>query len=302
MISDGITFDLVNVELAMNDPSVSIIMSNNPEFTMFGGSVTTTSAGVTSFISGTASGGGVSGVFTGVKMEAITGALINGMGGNATDDRIDFSFDSCALASGVDFFSEDIESMNQQIIATKCSFSSSAAEYQYYRKIFAGEAQEDSAIRRVEDEPFTESNAIISYKIVTNAKCSPANPFYFDFPISLWSELSSASTDTLRFFIASTSTLTENDVYIELIYPDGTNKQVFNFVSTRGFILDTGTELTTDSSSDWRDGGSPLAGHNEYTLDVSTSGDVGADSYPTVRVYAAKASVTIQLASEPELI
>ena len=66
-------------------------------------------------------------------------------------------------------------------------------------------------------------------------------------------------------------------------------------------LMAAGTTLITDSGSDWRDGGSALAGHNEYYIDVDTSGDVGGDTVPIVKVYITKPSVTIQLASIYEL-
>jgi hypothetical protein len=63
----------------------------------------------------------------------------------------------------------------------------------------------------------------------------------------------------------------------------------------------SGTTLTTDSGSDWRDGAGALAGHNEYIIDVATSGDVGADCVPVVSISVTKANTTIYLASQYEL-
>jgi hypothetical protein len=63
----------------------------------------------------------------------------------------------------------------------------------------------------------------------------------------------------------------------------------------------SGTTLTTDSGSDWRDGAGALAGHNEYIIDVATSGNVGADCVPVVSISVTKANTTIYLASQYEL-
>ena len=293
MNSDGIIVKLINSELAFDGANATIQMSNGAELQMLGGSVTTISAGITNLINGTALGAGASGRFFGVDMQGVTGTIINGMGGNAGDDRIDFILDGCALASGVVIFGESIQALNQKVIAQRCSSSSSASEYQFYTEEAQAEINDDSVIFRNEDEPFTESNQKISYKINTNSNCGLSNPLSFDFPVLRYSKLATGATDTLRFYITSNTALTDNDIYIEVNYPDGTTKNVFNFLSTRGFPLATGTTLTTDATSSWTG-----ALSNLYQIDVDTSGDAGADCQPIVKVYVTLPSVTIQIASE----
>ena len=119
-------------------------------------------------------------------------------------------------------------------------------------------------------------------------------------PLNKWSVLSGASTDTLRFYITSNTALTDKDIYIEINYPDGTNKQTPNFLSsaptTVGGTLDlmaTGTTLTTDGSSTWTG-----ALSNLYQIDLDTSVDIGSDTYPIIKVYVTIPSVTIQLAMD----
>jgi len=204
----------------------------------------------------------------------------------------------------VAFTTEDFKSKDHRALFTRCSSTSAAAEHQYHLHAFGGDIDDDSTIRRADDPSFEDSGTDISYKIVTNADANLGAPLWFDFPNKRWSALSAGATDTLRFYLASTSALTDKDIYIEITYPDGTNKQTPNFFSsgpvTVGGTLDlmaSGTTLTTDSGSDWRDGASALTGHNEYQIDVTTTGDVGADTVANVRLYVTKPSVTIQLAS-----
>lgn len=304
LMGDGANFHLVNCELAWDIAGAAINIGGAGLIVMYGGSVTTTSAGITSLIIGTANNGGAVGRFTGVDLTDVTGTLVNGMGANSgTDDLIDFSFHRCKLASGVAFVGEALNSFNQRVLLTQCSSASSDAEYQYFLKTFSGTVEDDDVIRRADDEPFTDSATDVSYKAITNSQCGIGFPLWFDFPTPRWSALSAGATDTLRLYFASaTSGLTKNDLWVELVYPDGTNKQTPNFLSTREFPLDAGTTHTTDSGSDWRNGGSPLAGQTEYLLDVDTSGDVGADSYPFVRVHISKASITVNIASEFDLV
>ncbi len=302
-----LTKTTINVD---NASSVAMQVSGGASIDMFGGEILTTTGGVTALSSGGfGNGGGALGLF-GVNIAAITGTLIANVGSNATaDDRIDVRMDDCDLASGVDFTNETFKSYNHRALFTRCSDSSALAEHQYHLHAFGGDVDDDSTIRRADDDAFEDSGTIVSYKIVTNSDASLTTPLWLDFPNPRWAELSSGATDTLRFHIASTVALTDKDIYVEVVYPDGTNKQTPNFATsaptTVGGTIDlmaTGTTLTTDSGSDWRDGGSALTGHNEYQIDVDTSGDVGADTVPIVRVYITKANVTIQLGSTMEQV
>jgi len=296
---------LVNCEVALDHVSSFNRIQTGCTLWMFGGSVTTDTAGVTKFFSAGFINGGGTAIFSGVDFSAITGTLVANVGADAAiDDLIDVRFDMCELASGVAFTNETFKSKDQRVLATRCSTTSAAAEHQYHLHTLGGDVDDDSTIRRADDPAFEDSSTKISYKIVTNADATLGSPLWFDFPNKRWSTLSAGATDTLRFYVASTAALTNADIYVDITYPDGTNKQTPNFFSsantTVGGVIDfmaAGITLTTDSSSDWRDGGSALTGHNEYQIDVATSGNVGADTVVNVRVYITKASTTIQLAS-----
>jgi len=301
MFQDGASVDMVGGVLSMNDSGVSILLSGGGTINLSGVVAETTDTSVTSLFSGGFTSGGGSVMAKGCDFSVISGTLIQGVGSSSgADDSIDVYFDMCELASGVARASEIFKSKNQRVLTTRCSDSGVSAEYQYGLTAFGGDVDDDSAIFRNEDEPFTESNQKISYKIVTNSDASLGSPLWFDFPIKDYAVLSVGATDTLRFYINSAVALTDKDIYIEISYPDGTNKQTPNFLSsaptTVGGTLDlmaAGAILATDGSSSWT---GALA--NLYQIDLDTSGDVGADNVPIVKVYITKPSTTIQIASE----
>lgn len=242
---------------------------------------------------------------TGCNLSAVTGTLISNVGSSqSVDDNIDVHFDMCEIAAGVSFTNETFKSYDQRALFTRCTDSSAAAEYQYHLHAFGGDVDDDSAIFRNEDPAFEDSAQKISYKIVTNTDASLGSPLWFEFPNNRWAELSAGASDTLRVYVTSNDVLTDKDIYIEVSYPDGTNKQVSNLASsapkTVGGTLDlmaAGTTLTTDGSSSWTG-----ALSNLYQIDVDTSGDAGSDTVPLVKVYITKPSTTIQISSVYELV
>lgn len=299
--SDGASGTYIDCEFAMDDAGAAVTINSGGTVAIEGGGITTTAAGVDNFINGGATTGGMSLSVKGSDFSVVTGALISNVGGDeANDDAIDVHFDLVKIASGVAFTNEEFKSHNQRALFTRCSDSSAAAEYQYHLHAFGGDVDDDSSIFRNEDEPFTESNQKISYKIVTNSDASLGSPLWLDFPVLRYSKLSLTASDTLRFYLTSNAALTNKDIYIEVSYPDGTNKQTPNFLSsapvTVGGTLDlmaTGTTLATDSISTYTGGLT-----NKYQIDIDTSVNAGADCQPIVKVYITKPSVTIHIASE----
>ena len=301
--ADGTSIDMMNSELSLQS---GMQLSNASELNFVN---VTPSMSVAGLINGTFGNGGGKVTWVSSDLTNVTGFIFQGAGASQpVDDLIDVRFDLCKIATGVAFTSETFKSYNQRALFTRCSDSSAAAEYQYALCCFGGGTdasggpgvEDDSAIFRNEDEAFTESNQKISYKIITNSDASLGSPLWLDFPVLRYSELSAGATDTLRFYLTSDTALTDKDIYIEVSYPDGTNKQTPNFISsaptTVGGTLDlmaTGTTLTTDSTSTWTGGLT-----NKYQIDLNTSVDVGADCLPIVKVYITKPSITIQIASE----
>ena len=302
MSGDGSSVKLINSVISANNAgAIPFSIISGADVDVMGGSIQTSAASITNMVNGGFVNGGGSLRMKGVDISAVSGTLIANVGSSAAaDDSIEVHLDLCMLASGVARTNETFKSFNQRVLTTRCSDSSAAAEYQYGLTAFGGDVDDDSAIFRNESPVFTDSNQKISYKIVTNSDASLAFPLWFDMPLNKWSVLSSASTDTLRFYLTSNTVLTDKDIYIEISYPDGTNKQTPNFLTsapaTVGGTLDlmaAGTTLTTDGSSTWTG-----ALSNVYQIDVDTSVDVGSDSYPIIKVYTTIPNTTIQLSMD----
>jgi len=271
--------ELNNTEIKLDDANARIL-SISSKMVINGGSVTTTSGGINALFE---SANGLT-QLNGVNLLAVTGDILQ-HGGVSADNKVAFMMHKCPIGSGAVFLGQTLLRPGISILATQCSNSSAAAEYQYHYEDFYGvaEDQDDTGIFRAESTAFP-SGTQSSLKVTTNSNCEQTTPLSFR-PFSRFMELSVASTDTARiyFVVANTVTLTDTDVWAELIYPDGTSKNVFNYLSNRNTdILAAGTTHTTDSSSDWRDGAGALTGFNEYQMDLDTSGDVGADGVPII--------------------
>ncbi len=297
---DGANATLVNCDINLDTATSRVTISNGGSLIIIGGTVNAQPTGY--FLSVGFGGGGGTVLCRGMDMSTVGGVLLNGVGSSASvDDMINIKFDMCKLAAGVAFTNETFKSYNHRALFTRCSDSSAAAEYQYHLHVFGGDVDDDSAIFRNEDPAFEDSGQKVSYKIVTNSDASLGSPLWFDFPITTWAELSTA-TNTIRLHITSNTVLNNKMLYIEVSYPDATNKQTPTFLSsaplTVGGTLDlmaAGTTLTTDGSSTWTG-----ALSNLYQIDLQLAS--GADTVPIVKVYCTEPSITIQIAAKPTMV
>ena len=294
--------DAYDTEFQLNHAGASFALSNNFSFAMRGGAITTTSAGISSLIQ-FANNGGFTAEFYDVPMQSVTGTLLDVDASSSTADTFLLVMDRCRLASGVNISQTDMATSGQIVRMTRCGSSGNESEYGLNLRDFNGNVDADDVIRRDDDAAFADTNVKISYKIVTTANCDTGNELVFQMPIGQGVDL--GSTSTLRFYLASTTTLTDAEFYIVVRYPDGSTRAQVNVVSSAAGpshtpMLDplaTGTALTNDTTSDWRNGAGALTGYNEYQIDIDTSGDAGADCVPSVEIHVAKASTTIQLAA-----
>ena len=304
IIADGVTIKLINPTFKGVSGSVPMFLSSGVLVEIEGGVLESGPTYLTNlgFING---GAGLKAV--GFDLSNITGTIFQGVGSNQTvDDRIDIVMTRCKTAASFSWFNETLQNLNHRLVATNCANTSAAAEYQFYTESWGGyvDDQDDAGIHREETTAFP-SGTKTSLYIATDANASLAAPFWFKRP-SIYAELSNASTDTLRFYFASTTALDNTDVWVEISYPDGTNNQVANLLSTRpaNRLTDAsaGTALTTDSGSTWLDGVSALVGYNEYYIDVDTSVDVGADCVPDIKIFVAIPSTVIYLDPVPDVV
>src|SRR3990167_8882049 len=237
------------------------------------------------------SDGGGTGIFENVDMTDVT-KIITGNGAGL-DDNFYVVVKKCALNGSVTFADETFIKDGQYLLVME-SCSGAGREYQFFQRTNGGDVQDNTTIYRDESEAFPSATKV-RLKCTAVAATSIASPLYFDFPTQKI-DLSSASTDTIRIYFASTTALTNINCWAEVYYPDGTNTHVSNLATNRASdILAAGTAHTDDSgSSTWKDGAGDLAGYNEYRMDIATSGDVGAaNSVPVIRVYLAAASAVV---------
>jgi len=256
--------------------------------------------------SGFTSGGGTL-YFRGVDLSAVSGEIIQNAGGSQiNDDRISLDISRCRMHASVMYSNESLTSENHQFRVSSSSDSVSAQEYQHHYSSMGGNVDDESGTYRDDSTAYPASAQKVSLKCVTSGYASINNPFAFDAP-TRYAELSSVASDVVRIYLVSSTTLSDVDVWADAIYPDGTTKQLPNFVNSSGntipgsFVIDpfaTGTPLTTNTEG-WTN---PPATPNYYQIDLDTSVDAGADCVPIIRVYVAKASATIYFCTSVDLV
>lgn len=309
--TDKFTLSSDGVGMVFNDSIITAVsgtsgllffITSGGTVEMNGGAIVATVGSINDIIGGGAVSGGLTAKFTGVDLSDMgSGSFLLGATGSnpSADDAINVRYIACQLNVNAGFVEEEFSSINHYFLATNCSSVSAASEYQFFQRTWAGdvEDQDDTGIHRDESIAF-DGGTKISMKVTTNSACCIARPLIVDLP-ARFAALSSASTDTIRlyFAVSNATTLTDVNMWAELIYPDGTTKQLYNLVSNRNSdFLAAGTTHTDDSgSSTWLDGVSALTAHNEYRMDLDTSGDAGADSVPIVRIYITEPSVVIYI-------
>ena len=299
--SDSISATLDGAKIELIDTEVSCATNSNGIRVSSGGfvsfrNVLLSGVNINNLILDSFGNGGGSVRIEGSDLSICTGTL-NGDGGSQNfDDLVDVKIDMCTIANGV-ARSVALSNYNQNVLVTRCSDASAGHDYNFGYTGFSGNIDQSTTTYRNEDEAFAESSTQISYEIASNTNCSKTTPLVFKFPILQYSKLSEASSDVLTFFLTCINTLTNDDIFIEAQYPDGTNKQVPNKVTSQNLnYFMPGTTLTTDGTSTWTG-----ALTNNYLVALDTSSDPGADCQPIVTVTVTRPSTTINIASEYEL-
>lgn len=285
IFNDGCAIHLTNTELNYGATDTRIFLNAGVSFDMFGGSVT--GAAVAELIvslSFTSGGAGVR--FSGVDLGVVTGDLIPALG--TTTDSADIVIDGCKLNSAVTFAAGVFTQPGQKMLVTRSSDDSDIAEHQFFQRTAEGDVEDATNIFRDESQAFPGGDKV-SIKALPKSIVDAFNPLTFDLPAQ-FIQLSSSDKDvlTIHFAVADSVTLTNVNLWAELIYPDGTNKQTPNYLSNQNAdpLLAAGTTHTDDSgSSTWKDGASDLTSFNEYRMTLDTSSDAGADSVPVIRIH-----------------
>lgn len=305
---DGSHLRMIDLDINFASTGQSMRAQNGGTVEWFGGVTSGTTAQL--FSGGMNNGGGTI-LVKGVDLTAVTGAasflLLNMGNSQAGDDTINVKFSTSQLSTGlIGFVEEEFENQGHNALFTNCgNTTDSNEEFQVFQRNWGGdvEDQDDSGIHRNESLAYPDGTKV-SLKFTSRSVCTPQRPIVFDAPTK-FSELATASTDTIRiyFTVENGTTLTDQDVWAEVIYPDGTTAEQPNFLTNQhDNPLSTGTTHTTDSGSDWRDGGSALTSFNEYFMDLDTSADVGSNGVPVIRIYVGIASKTIYFDTSFDLV
>lgn len=291
--ADGKCIVCIDTTMEWGDTAGSRIqLSGGSTLIMHGGKIYNPTPGTPPYITqqGFQSGGGHIYLY-GVDLSGIDTTLIADAGAGSADNGIEIFIDRCQLNASVAFSNENFYLPNQRMLITRSSSSSAAAEYQYHFKAPHGTVDDDTSFYRDGSTAFPDSSQKISLKCQTLSTASREMPFVFDYPL-IYAPLSSTATDVLTLYILCSATLTDADVSAELLYPDGTNKNVSNRVESVTDAFDplrTGSTLSTNTES-W----TGRTTENRYQVQLDTSGDAGADTVPSVlRVSVTKASTTI---------
>lgn len=226
-------------------------------------------------------------------------SLIGTSNTGTNNDTFRMKLSRCKLYSSVAFVEAGDTLERGDLLEVYQSGSDSSAEYQFYYRDGECIAEEDTAFYRNSSYAFPISGQKISIKVSTNAHVGPLMPFVIPLPLT-YMDLTNSGSDALKFHILSSSSLTDADVFIELVYPDGTNKHIPNnaySVATALAPFRTGTTLTTNTES-W----TGRTTENRYEITVSTASDPGAKSVPKARLFVTKPSTTFYFCSTPETI
>lgn len=227
----------------------------------------------------------------GTKLSNVVTAIVNTVSTGFGMMR----FRQCEMPSAVTKVSPTGLDIGRRFEFYQCG-NSSAAEYQFYIRDGDNEAEDATNIYRDGSTAF-DGGQKVSIKVDTDAGRSRYAPFHFELPAT-WAALSAAATDTIRLHMLSSATLTDQDIWAQLIYPDGVNIFQANIIKTQpADILSAGTTLTTNTEA-W----TGRTTENRYQIDLDTSGDPGADSAPIIKIFVGKPSATIYIDTSVEVV
>jgi len=297
--NDGASITLINTTVNFSSTGAFIFLRSATSFEWYGGSVTG-SVPDNLFGGSAATNGGMFIRVIGVDLSLCSGNILGSFGGDVVnDDTIEVEFRSCALHATATKHAETFLCHAHNVLFIGCGSTAAEAEYQFHVATIGGEADDDLRYR---DESLAfASGEKVSILADTNANASLGSPFSFELP-ARFAELATATTDTLRIYFTSDTTLDDTDVWAEVVYPDGTNKHKLNYLSNQNAdpLLASGTEFTDDSgNSTWKAANdTDLALSKEYFMDLDTSGDVGADGVPVVRIYVALPDILVLFDTE----
>lgn len=261
-----------------------------------------TSGTLDAMYQGTADNGGANVRVRNCDLSNFTDLIIFGTRSMFSDDQMDFRYENCKVSSLANpFMSATLQTHTSRFFFTNCSDVAAEAEHQFYLNVIGGEVRDSvgagSDIYRAESTAF-ESGDKVSFKVSTSAECSLGAPISFDMP-TRFADLTVGGTDAITVYIASGTALTKADTWVEVSYPDATNKQLWKTTSSRLADIIGTTALDTDAGSDWENAGVDLTTENEYKITVAAV--TGAACVPRITVFCAVPSITLYVDTTVDL-
>lgn len=236
-------------------------------------------------------------VFDGVDFSTATGwpALFQ-ISTAAAESSGTLRLSNCKLPSGVPLTNTPTNpAAGGNILATNCSSDTAQIPYARHWEWLNNLATHETGFYRTGAQAYSNGTKI-SIRIDTTARCGQAEVFYF--PLTQqYVDLTSSASDTLTFYILSTTQLKDGEVWLEALYDDAAVAGQVNYLSTMGDILSGGTELQTNTET-WNNYTSQY--RYEIVLNTGTH-DPGAAGVVTVRVAVAKPSTTFYICPTPVL-
>ena len=266
-----------------------IVCSRDSSFAMIGGSCDFDTGTISEIVNIT---GGSDTLFNGVDFSANTNA----------EYMVDYSpatgrgagqivFKDCQLPTGLTSLTQvDVsDHANSRVVISNCKSGSAGAGYQYYESCRGSTLEEDTSVYRSAEVDGQD----LSFVISTGGKVNLGSPFMVRVPV--FAELSSASSDTIKFHLLCSDTLTEADVHISMPYRDGTNNHTPNWFSSSPTDWLSPATLTTNTES-W----TGRTTENRYEIEIDTSGDPGDDGVHWVWIAITVPSTTVYICPKPE--
>lgn len=279
-----------------NATGTYFVMSNKPGSQYFENCTFASTQTDVDYLCGT---GGRAGrfYFQGCDLSKVHNTLMNVPTGSESQS-FHLYIHNCKLnASVLELTSNATERRNSDATITNSSATASAAEYTYYHAGHGFVIESDTSIYRNATASFAISDQRTSWKLITDANLlGNGVPTWFEMP-RRWAALSQAGSDTIDIYILSSSTLTDNDIWVEVMYPDSTNEHTAKWANSFGTLasgswvrnpLTAGTTLTTDTSA-W----TGRTSENRYKISVTCTS--GADCFPYILVNVNKGSATIYI-------
>ena len=305
--SDGTSLELYDCVVNYSSVTASgFSVVGGAKLTMMGGGITSTAGGDGNVNSVTRNGFGAGGgkaTYIGVDFSIVDNELIDNIGGNlGADDFINILFDRCILNASVSLCAEDMAASDKQVMA----INSNGVDSSFDCKVFGAQITTDLTFYRDDSTAFTQSGDKASFKVVTSSLASINKPASFDFT-SQYYTLSDTSTDTLRVYVLSATALTDEDLYFDVVYPDGTTISQPNILTSTSLTLGaalpwfnpiaslTSTPVALTANTDAWTGRTT---ENRYQIDIDTSVDAGSDCAPIITMRCGVPSATIYISTD----